>query len=195
MRDGAAVEARFRHLYDGFYRRVLGYALRRTSSPAVAEDVVAEVFLIAWRRIGDVPEVDDEAIAWLFGAARRVLANTRRGDARRDRLLERLRQRVPAEIVAGEVDAAVIAGDEHQAVMAAVGRLRPDDAEVLQLIAWEQLSHQQAAVVLDCSVNAVAIRLHRARQRLTAEFAKANDPTGHTPSVTTESTTDKPTHP
>jgi RNA polymerase sigma factor (sigma-70 family) len=190
--DDAAVEARFRHLYDAFYRRVLGYTLRRTPSPAAAEDVVAEVFLIAWRRIGDVPEVDDEAIAWLFGVTRRVMANTRRGDARRDRLVERLRRRVPPEIFVGEVEASVIAGDEHRAILAAVGRLRAEDAEVLQLIAWEQLSHQQAAVVLDCSVNAVAIRVHRARQRLTEELAKACGPTGHNPSVTNLSPTEKP---
>ena len=123
------------------------------------------------------------------------MANTRRGDARRDRLLERLRQRAPAELVAAEVDAAVIAGDEHQAVIAAVGRLRPEDAEVLQLIAWEQLSHQQAAVVLDCTVNAVAIRLHRARQRLTDELVKANDPGGHNPAVTNLLPTEKPGQP
>lgn len=195
MRVDAAVEARFRHLYDAFYRRVLGYTLRRTSSQAAAEDVVVEVFLIAWRRIGDIPEVDDEAIAWLFGAARRVMANTRRGDARRDRLVERLRRRVPPEIFAGEVEASVIASDEHQAILAAVGRLRAEDAEILQLIAWEQLSHQQAAVVLECSVNAVAIRLHRARQRLTEELAKAYGPTGHNPSMTNLSPTEKPSLP
>lgn len=195
MRDDAAVEARFRHLYDAFYRRVLGYTLRRTPNPAAAEDVVAEVFLIAWRRIGDVPEVDDEAIAWLFGAARRVMANTRRGDARRDRLVERLRRRVPPEIFAGEVEASVIAGDEHQAILAAVGRLRAEDAEILQLIAWEQLSHQQVAVVLDCSVNAVGIRVHRARQRLTEELAKGCGPAGHKPSVTNLSPTEKPSLP
>ena len=195
MRDHSAVEERFRELYDGHYRRVLGYALRRTSHPAAAEDVVAEVFLVAWRRIGDVPVVDDEAIGWLLGAARRVLANTRRGDARRDRLLGRLRQCVPAEAIAAEVDAALTARDEHGAVLAAVGRLRPDDAEVLQLLAWEQLSHAQAALVLGCSVNAVAIRLHRARHRLADELAKEGGPAGHSLSTTMSSPREKPSHP
>jgi RNA polymerase sigma factor (sigma-70 family) len=190
--EDAAVEARFRHLYHGFYRRVLGYALRRTASPSTAEDIVADVFLIAWRRIGDVPEADDEAIAWLFGVARRVMANTRRGDARRVRLVERLRQRVPSEVLSGEVEVSVIKGDEHQAILAAVRRLRSEDAEVLQLIAWEQLSHQQVAVVLECSINAVAIRVHRARQRLTEELAKACGPAGHNPSATNPSPTEKP---
>ena len=179
VRDRSGVEERFRDVYDRHYRRVLGYALRRAATPGAAEDVVAEVFLVAWRRIGDVPD-GDEAIAWLLAVARRVLANTRRGDARRDRLVARLRQSVPPERFAAEVEDAVSARDEHGAVLAAVGRLRSDDAEVLQLLAWEQLSHAQAAVVLGCSVNAVAIRLHRARRRLADELVKGDEPAGHT---------------
>ena len=181
VRHRSAVEERFRDLYDGHYRRVLGYALRRTSTPATAEDVVAEVFLVAWRRIGDVP-VGDDAIAWLLAVARRVLANTRRGDARRDRLVRRLRQSVPPERFAAEIEDALTAREEHAAVLSAVGRLGPGDAELLQLLAWEQLSHAQAAVVLGCSVNAVAIRLHRARHRLADELAKGNPPAGHSTS-------------
>lgn len=67
--------------------------------------------------------------------------------------------------------------DAAERVQMVLARLRPADAELLQLATWEQLSHTEIAAVLDCSVNAVAIRLHRARQRLGEELAK--DPDGH----------------
>lgn len=172
-------ERRFRALFDGCYRPLLGYALRRANSRAAAEDVVAETFLVAWRRIGDVPESSDTALAWLFGVARRVSANTRRGDARRERLLARLSRARNDQTTDTPLDEVVVAGgDASAAVAEAMRRLRPADAEVLQLALWEQLSHAQIAVVLDCSVNAVAIRLHRARKAFGDEMQKADDRPG-----------------
>ena len=56
------------------------YALRRVDAPEDAADVVAETFLVAWRRFGEVP-VDDGARLWLYATARQVIANQRRGDA------------------------------------------------------------------------------------------------------------------
>ena len=165
-----AVEQRFRLLFERQWRRVRAYTLRRTSNPAAADDVVAEVFLIAWRRVGDVPE--DNELAWLLGVARRVLSNAHRGDARRDRLLARLHEATPRAVPQDDM-AGVIEADEAAAnIGEALRRLRPADAEILQLAAWEQLGHAQIAIVLECSVNAVAIRLHRARQKLAEELAK-----------------------
>lgn len=169
-------QRRFRALFDDCYRHVLAYSLRRADNRATAEDVVAETFTIAWRRIEEVP-AGDEALPWLLGVARRVLANARRGDARRDRLIGRLRQhRVE---VAAEVETRATANETEAAIMAALGRIRPADAEILQLAAWEQLTHAQIAIVLDCSVNAVAIRIHRARASLRAEVEKGTSESGH----------------
>lgn len=84
-------EDSFRSLFAGHSRALLGYALRRVSEPADAADVVAETFLVAWRRLDDVPTGSDARL-WLFGTARRVLANQRRGALRRSRLADRLRQ-------------------------------------------------------------------------------------------------------
>ncbi len=73
-----------------FYRHrgeVRAYA-RRRASPAVAEDAVAETFLIAWKRLD---AISDDPLPWLFGVARRVIANQHRGEHRRHALLERLR--------------------------------------------------------------------------------------------------------
>ena len=76
---------RFDRLFEAHFRDVLAYAVRRVDEPADGADVAAETFLVAWRRLGDVP-AGEEARLWLFGAARRVLANQRRGVRRRDAL-------------------------------------------------------------------------------------------------------------
>ena len=78
-------QERFRHVYAEHFDRVLGYALRRVARPEDAADVVSETFLVAWRRLGDVPE-EPRTRLWLYGVARRVLANQRRGDRRRTAL-------------------------------------------------------------------------------------------------------------
>ena len=86
-------QARFERLYDQASLQVLGYALRRADSPEDAADVVSETFMIAWRRLDEVP-AGDEARLWLYGVARRVLANQRRAHQRRERLNARLRDEV-----------------------------------------------------------------------------------------------------
>ncbi|MEV4259420.1 RNA polymerase sigma factor, partial [Spirillospora sp. NPDC049652] len=86
---------RFEDLYAENRAKVLGYALRRTGDPQDAADVVAETFLVAWRRLDDVPP-GDEARLWLYGVARRVLAGQRRGERRRSALGARLRSELAA---------------------------------------------------------------------------------------------------
>ncbi len=148
---------RFDALFDAHSRPVLAYALRRTREPADAEDVAAETFAIAWRRIDDVP-AGVAALPWLYGVARRVLANHRRGNERRGNLLARLFDRAP--LVGDGPDL-----EDGGPLTSTLAHLRPDDRELLQLVAWEDLDHTAIAVTLGISVNAVAIRLHRARRR------------------------------
>ena len=173
----AEVEQRYRLLFERHWRDVRAYTIRRCGDVSAADDTVAETFLVAWRRIGDVPT--DNELAWLLGTARRVLSNARRGDVRRDRLLARLRDTTIVDVV-DVADLAVEASDTARQVRDALSRLRPDDAEIIQLSAWEQLSHAQIAVVLDITANAVAIRLHRARQRLTDQLVKGSADDGDT---------------
>ena len=166
-------EERLARLYAEHGRDVLAYALRRTPGPEDAADVVAETFLIAWRRLSDVPDGDDERL-WLYGVARRVLANQRRGERRRVRLGERLRLELPAAIA----DQAPPSG-ERPAVLTALSELDEADRELLLLVGWEGLEPAQAARVVGGSVVAVRSRLHRARRRLRmAMLAVENGRTG-----------------
>src|SRR6266581_3548338 len=86
----ASRRVRFEEIYAANCGPILGYALRRTGNGDDAADVVAETFLTAWRRLDDVP-ADEGARLWLYGVARRVLANHHRGQRRKSELAERLR--------------------------------------------------------------------------------------------------------
>lgn len=153
---------RFEAAFEAHHRAVLAYALRRTRAEADAEDAVAETFAVAWRRIDQMP-VPELALPWLLGVARRVLANQRRSLLRRVQLGLRLgaQPQPPAEVFS--VRGPAVEALEH---------LRPDDQELLRLLAWDGLTHAEAGRVLGVSPNAVAIRLHRARRRFAAELAR-----------------------
>lgn len=140
-------------------RDVLAYALRRARNPDDAAEVLAETFLIAWRRIGDVP-ADSAARLWLFGVARRVFANHRRGESRREHLTEHL---------AADLRLALEAhgGEQHDPeLLIALDALAPADREILTLVTWDDLSLSEAASHLGISTIAARSRIHRARRRL-----------------------------
>lgn len=152
---------RFEALYAAHGRRILAYAARRTAQPSDAADVVAEVFLVAWRRLDAVPP-GDEAGLWLYGVARRVLANHRRSERRRDRLGARLAGALAEHLVPDPAEA----GGTVDQVRAALALLPEPDREVIQLTVWEGLAAPQVAVVLGIPPATVRTRLHRARRRL-----------------------------
>jgi len=177
MRDfadaAAAREDDFRGLYAAHFDAVLGFALRRTSRPEDAADVTADTFLVAWRRLGHVP-TGQAARPWLYGVARRILANQRRGEGRRAALGERLRLQL-AHAVNDLADEVVHRAD----VTAAMRRLSARDEEVLQLHLWEGLEAREIAEVLGIPASVVRPRLSRARSRL--RDLLGNDPSraGH----------------
>ena len=155
--------ARFDALFSTNQKHVLAYAMRRTSTPADAEDVAAETFTIAWRKLDAIPS--GEPLPWLYAVARRVLANHRRGLGRRERLAALLRvDDVATPMRAGE--------DRDRPAFAALGSLTPSDQEILRLVAWEELGNEAIAAVLGITPNAVAIRLHRVRTRFTDALAR-----------------------
>jgi RNA polymerase sigma-70 factor (ECF subfamily) len=164
--EGGRRRRRFEVLYAQHHGRVLGYVLRRIDTPDQAADVLAETFLVAWRRLDQVPE-GDRARLWLYGVARRILANHRRGERRRTRLADRLRAEISVGDAIGEPPGA------GTAAAAAFRSLRDEDRELLTLQGWEGLDAGEIGVVLGCSRNAARIRLHRARRRLRAALAAA----------------------
>jgi RNA polymerase sigma factor (sigma-70 family) len=159
-------QRRFETVYREQHGPILGYVLRRTDNPDDAADVLGEVFLTAWRRLDELP-AGVEARLWLYGVARRVLANHRRGQRRRTALTERLRDDLAASYRPPE-----FTGELGQ-LADAFRRLPAAERELLSLAAWEGLDNGQIATVLGCSRNAVRIRLFRARRRLSAELASA----------------------
>jgi RNA polymerase sigma-70 factor, ECF subfamily len=145
-------------LYERHAEAVRSYALRR-SNRELADEVTAQVFLVAWRRRSAIPE---DALPWLLGVARRVLADQRRAAARRSRLGQRLQSTAVEQT--GEVTT------HDRGLAAALARLRAGDREVLLLRYWEELEPQQIARAMGCSRTAAAVRLHRARRRLAREL-------------------------
>lgn len=166
-------ELRFRELFAGTYRQLLGYALRRVASPEDAADIVAETMLVAWRRIDEVP-ADDTARLYLYGVARRVLANHRRGEIRRDRLAEKLR----LQLTEATPDLTSLS-DTTEAVRNGLARLSDSDRELIMLTGWDGLDPREAAVVLGVPARTVRTRLHRARARLRAALGDVFTGDGH----------------
>ena len=152
---------RFSDLYQRQYGPVLRYALRRTD-PETARDVAAETFLVAWRRLDVVPAETSMVDPWLYGVARRVLANTERSRLRAEQLMTRLGQDRHDTSVPDEAGSIA----EIARIRDALATLSELDQEALRLVGWEELDLAAAALAMGCSRATMAVRLHRARRRL-----------------------------
>lgn len=152
--------SRLEALFARHGQAVRAYTLRRIDR-ATADDVVSEVFVIAFRRLDDVPA---DALPWLLGTARRVLANHRRSAGRREALATDLRV-LHAGVWHDETSSA-------PELLAALASLSEGDRELLMLVAWDGLDPAASAAVLGCSRATFAVRLHRARRRLALAMAR-----------------------
>lgn len=177
VRSQAADRDRFEQVYGETRQAVLAYLLRRTDSIEDAADLLSEVYLVAWRRIGNLP-LGDEARLWLFGVARLRLANQRR------------RTRTGADLAAA-LEQTIAIQQAHQlpverepvygVLTAALSELSPADRELLLLSGWEELTPTEIATVIGHPTALVRVRLHRARLRLQAKLsAAAADERGRT---------------
>jgi RNA polymerase sigma-70 factor (ECF subfamily) len=158
--------ARFEALYERHQAVVRSYAVRR-SAPAGVEDVVADTFLVVWRRLEEVPEPE---LPWLLGVARRVLGDQRRAATRRRSLTERLTREVPE--TRGWLPPAGLSPELAGALCA----LTEHEREALLLVAWDGLTPRDAAIVVGCSSTAFRVRLHRARERVVAQLGIGSNP-------------------
>lgn len=180
MRDGKVIRREvlegdlFAAVYEQHLAAILGYLRRRLGDNA-AEDAAAEVFLRALRAPGPTDETGATTLPWLYGIAANVIAERRRADKRRLRAMQRL-----------AADQPVVVPDPSERVgldpslMRAVRKLKPADRETLLLIAWADLSYEQAAEALQIPVGTVRSRLVRVRRQLdalTAEWPTEPDPT------------------
>jgi len=167
LTDQAAIE-RFQALYAQHHARVYAYAVSRVGRQ-LADEVVSEVFLVAWRRLADVPA---PALPWLLTVARNTACSQFRGSARQRSISAEMRAWVTeAELSEPDVADAV---SERLSVLTALAALPEADRELLTLVAWHGLKPNEAARVVGCSTAAYFVRLHRARRRL--ERAMADPP-------------------
>ena len=148
-------------LFDAHYPAVLAYCRRRAASDE-AGDAALAAFEVLWRNMDEPPV---QPLPWLYRVAAGQLANRRRSERRRVRLLDRLSHRPPGGAPTHDpADAAT----EASTARAALAQLRPADREVLLLVAWEGLDTNEAAAALGLTPSTFAVRLHRARRRLEA---------------------------
>ena len=153
-------EREFTRLYEAHYGAVLAYGRRRVGEEA-ARDIAAETFLIAWRRLEDVPE---RQLPWLYGTASNVLRNWRRAQGRKASAEVRLlAQPMPVHVPDHAIGCSE-ADRVHRALACLGGR----DRELLTLVVWEQLPVKDAAAVVGTTSGAAAVRLHRARKKVSA---------------------------
>lgn len=163
--------ARFEALARNELMEPLRRFLVRRTDPATAEDVLAETLLVCWRRLEELPE---QPLPWAYGVARHCLANAQRSVRRQQRVAAKLAVVDPPRKVSEDP-----AGSRDDVLHEALGRLREEDAELLRLWAWEQLTPTEIATVLDVTSNAVNLRLHRARRQLREELGKVEAGAGH----------------
>jgi RNA polymerase sigma-70 factor (ECF subfamily) len=159
--------SRFQTLYKSTFNEIYAYATRAlVPDQSEIDDVVAEVYVVAWRRIDELPQSPEDRL-WLFGVARNVVRNTKRNANRRHLLVGRIRRQPRLPLGSSEPSDVDVAD--------ALRRLSPNEREVMQLVVWDGLSAAETAGVLGCSVNVVQVRLHRARRRLVRWLSSASD--------------------
>jgi RNA polymerase sigma-70 factor, ECF subfamily len=159
----------FEELYNRHFDRVASYVLARTDRDTAA-DVLNRAFEVAWRRREAIPS---DPLPWLIGVARRVLADGRRASRRKDALVERLSES-SVTWTEDHVDTLMT----RDGLVSALARLTASQREALFLVAWDELTEQQAARVVGCSRGAFALRLHRARKQLRKYTATNSGPSG-----------------
>jgi RNA polymerase sigma-70 factor (ECF subfamily) len=155
-------DAALRRVFDEHHDAVHRYCLRRLDVED-ANEATAEVFVVAWRRVDSIPD-GPGALPWLYGVARNVVRNQRRSRRRSVRLASLLSSM--AEVPPEQPEAQVVRHSEVVEMHDALGRLRPQDRELLRLKTWEELSNKEIGEILGMSVRAVEGRYARLLKKL-----------------------------
>jgi RNA polymerase sigma-70 factor, ECF subfamily len=160
----------FAAVYQAHHRQVYAYAVTRAGRQ-LADDVVAETFLVAWRRLPALPKATP--LPWLLAVARNVIGERYRAEERQQAVAAEMRAWITEE----ELSVADVADGvaERSGVLNALAQLSDDDRELLTLVAWQGLAPSQAARVLGCSTATYYVRLHRARRHFKAATTAATE--------------------
>lgn len=154
-------ERQFRLLYERNYQPITAYVRRRVRGADGSDaDIVAEVFVVAWRRFLEMPEQPKE-LPWLYGVARNLVANHYRNVQRSSALTNRL---ILEEGVA--TDSTTGTSELEIRVRRAVDQLSDLDREIFRLIHWEELSHDEVGLSVGITAKAVERRVARARSKV-----------------------------
>ncbi|MBQ0991271.1 sigma-70 family RNA polymerase sigma factor [Micromonospora sp. H61] len=171
-------EGWFTSLYAAEYEHIVRYGLRRLADRDASAELAQEVFVVAWRRRAEVPE---RSLPWLYGVARRLLANQWRSRRTAPDLLSITD--VDLERLAGSSGADTSVGVAD--IWTALATLNDLDQEILRLVGWEELTVSEAAKVLGCTGATAAVRLHRARRRLAEAMSDRPAQTRRSPVLVT----------
>jgi len=154
-----SAQVRFAELWEAYAHRVLAYASRHVDATS-AQDVMSETFLVAWRRLQDIP---GDPLPWLLVVARNTISNRRRS-VNRARVVELELTRLArvARPVAGAEGTAVA----RDTMLRTLASLSSAEREAVLLTAWDGLDATAAAQVAGCSPSTFSKRLSRARARL-----------------------------
>jgi RNA polymerase sigma-70 factor (ECF subfamily) len=158
---------RFESCFREHYTRLLAFTMRRVGGREAAEEVVADVYAVAWRRRDRIP---DPPLPWLYAIAANVIADQYRSTRRRHDLDLRLAHEARAGAPGADPAESLAL---REAFTAAFARLSEGEREVLRLVAWDGLDVRDAAQVLGCSQSAFRVRLHRARRKLARQLDAA----------------------
>lgn len=162
------MERAFAAFFNEHEHKLRAFALRRTASPAWADEIVAGVMVIAWRRFNDIPP--EAPFGWLCGVAFRVARNDERGRRRYVRLIDQAVAEAETRPLVAYLESDALLAEQLEAVVAAFQVLGDLDQEVLRLVAWEGLNGRDLAAALDTSEPAARKRVSRARERLRAAY-------------------------
>ena len=173
IRESLRQPEQFAVLYDRYATVLHRYAGRRVGDE-VADDLVAATFLAAFRARQRYELGRASALPWLFGILTKEIARRHRTEKARFRALERAWSDRPADGLADQVAADVSAQAARGTLAAALAGLSPAERGVLLLIAWGDLSYDEAAQALGIPVGTVRSRLNRARRKVREALGGTN---------------------
>jgi RNA polymerase sigma-70 factor (ECF subfamily) len=155
----------FGEIFDRYFADIARYFARRVGQ-AIADDLAAETFVIAFRDRARYDSAAADARPWLFGIAANLARRHWRSERRRLRAYARTGVDPLGRLDTDEIDRRLDALSSGPALAQALAEMRHSDREILLLFAWAELSYEEIAVALSIPVGTVRSRLSRARARV-----------------------------